>query len=60
MWERAAGDIYDATWIVLAGPQGDGHPCGTFEDGSVGIRVERCDEKDCTPWENAPFLRRLA
>jgi hypothetical protein len=62
VWERAAGDMYDAVWVVLGPPKedGDGHPCGTFNDGSVGDRVERCTDDDTTFWENAPFLRRLA
>lgn len=58
VWERVAGDLLDATWVVLGPPTEEGHPCGTFNNGTVGIRVETSVDEGT--WDNSPFLRRLA
>ncbi len=61
VWERVTGDHFDAVWVVLGPPEGDGHPCGTLTDGSQGNRVEDCGPDSAqTFWEDCRWLRRLA
>lgn len=64
MWERDAGDPYDAVWVVIGPPERDGHPCLTLvgeRAAGVGKRIEDCDPKSpLEPWEESRYLKRLA